>query len=539
MDLISTGIAGLDRMLGGGLIAGSAVLVEGVPGAGKTTLGLQFLYHGAENGEPGLILTFEEFPEQLQRDALSYGWDLRALQRDNRLRVMLTSADVLRQIVQQQPEPLEQTFQQYGVKRVLVDSLSHFEHLTDSPREMREVVYRFRNFLRRMGVTALLTQEIERADPSEIPFAEYLVDAVIRLTNEEAHGRQRYRFIEVLKSRGQAHLGGKSAFRFASDGLRVYPRLNPASLARTEAVLPVGDRRVSMGVAGLDQMLGGGLLSGTATILAGSAGVGKTLLSLQFLSAGAAQGEPGILLSIEERPEKSFAFARSIGLDLQALVDSGHLRIFHRVPVELPTDQVVDEFCDAVVTSGARNVVIDSMSSLFRYLLADPVLAQDYARSLIYFLSQQGATTVLNWEIPVITGNLSITDEGLSAVADAVVLMRLVETEGEIRRVLGILKMRGSAHDPALREYRITSSGMEVMAPLAGLSGVLSGSPTGMRKETTEEIMQPLAFIEGAAQLLQDGSESEDRARLLVEVEQQAAHLRELLSRRLMSSDER
>jgi circadian clock protein KaiC len=534
MELISTGIAGLDRMLGGGLIRGSAVLVEGVPGAGKTTLGLQFLCHGAVNGEPGMILSFEEFPEQLQRDAAAYGWDLKALQRDNRLRIMLTSADVLQQIVQQRPEPLEQAFQQYGVKRVLVDSLTHFQRLTDSRREMWEAVYRFRNFLRRMGVTAMLTQEIERADPSEVPSAEYLVDTVIRLTNEEAHGRQRYRFIEVLKSRGQAHLGGKSAFRFDADGLRVYPRLNPASLAPTASQPSVGDRRLSTGVEGLDRMLGGGLLSGTATILAGSAGVGKTLLSLQFLAAGAMRGEAGILLSIEERPEKSFAFARSIGLDLQALADSGHLRIFHRVPVELPTDQVVDEFCNAVVSSGARLVVIDSMSSLFRYLLADPILAQDYARSLLYFLGEQGATTVLNWEIPEVTGHLSLTDEGLSAAADAVVLMRLVETEGALRRVLGVLKMRGSAHDTALREYRITDRGLEVATPLAGLAGVLSGAPTVARKQMTEEILQPLAFIEGAAQLLrQPGGDPEAHTRLLTEVEQQATRLRQILAREM------
>jgi circadian clock protein KaiC len=224
------------------------------------------------------------------------------------------------------------------------------------------------------------------------------------------------------------------------------------------------------------------------------------------------------------------AFARSIGLDLQALVDSGHLQIFHRVPVELPTDQVVDEFCDAVVASGARHVVIDSMSSLFRYLLADPVLAQDYARSLLFFLGQQGATTLLNWEIPEITGDLSLTDEGISAVADTVVLMRLVETEGSIRRVMGVLKMRGSAHDTSLREYRITDRGLEVAAPLAGLAGVLSGSPTGTRKEITEEILQPLAFIEGAARLLREpGADPDAQARLLAEVEQQATHLRELL----------
>jgi circadian clock protein KaiC len=530
MELISTGIAGLDRMLGGGLIPGSAGLVEGVPGAGKTTLGLQFLCHGATHGEPGLILSFEEFPEQLQRDAAAYGWDLAALQQANQLRIMLTSADVMQQIVQQRPEPLERAFQQHGVKRVLVDSLTHFQRLTSSPRELWEVVYRFRNFLRRMGVTAVLTQEIERADPAEVPPAEYLADTVIRLTNEEAHGRQRYRFIEVLKSRGQAHLGGKSAFRFAEDGLRVYPRLNPASLPPLSATPALADQRVSIGVEGLDRMLGGGLLSGTTTMLAGSAGVGKTLLSLQFLAAGAARGERGLLLSIEERPEKSTAFARSIGLDLQALVDAGNLQIFHRVPVELPTDQVVDEFCDAVVASDARRVVIDSMSSLFRYLLSDPILAQDYARSLIHFLSQRGITTLLNWEIPEVTGNLALTDEGLSAVADGVVLMRLVETAGEIRRVLGILKLRGSAHDTALREYHVTDNGIQVAMQLSGLSGILSGSPTEARKAITEEILQPLAFIEGAAQLLREPEgDPESRARLLDEVEQQAGRLRGLL----------
>jgi circadian clock protein KaiC len=193
----------------------------------------------------------------------------------------------------------------------------------------------------------------------------------------------------------------------------------------------------------------------------------------------------------------------------------------------------VDEFCDAVLASGAQRVVIDSLSSLFRYLLADPILAQDYARSLLHFLSQQGVTTLLNWEIPEVTGNLSLTDEGLSAVADAVVLMRLVETAGEIRRILAILKLRGSAHDTALREYHITDNGIQVATPLAGLSGILSGSPTVAHKEMTEEILQPLAFIEGAAQLLREpDSDPEARARLLAEVEQQATRLRELLGQR-------
>src|ERR1043166_8209189 len=135
MEVISTGILGLDRMLGGGFLPGSAVLVEGVPGSGKTTLGLQVLVHGAARGEPGLILSFEQFPEQLQRDAAAYGWDLRALQQQNRLRVMMTSADVLQQIVQERPEPLEQAFQQTGARRVLVDSLSHLERLAESPRQ--------------------------------------------------------------------------------------------------------------------------------------------------------------------------------------------------------------------------------------------------------------------------------------------------------------------------------------------------------------------------------------------------------------------
>jgi circadian clock protein KaiC len=273
-------------------------------------------------------------------------------------------------------------------------------------------------------------------------------------------------------------------------------------------------------------MLGGGLLAGCAAVVAGSPGTGKTLLGLQFLAEGLRRGEPGVLLSIEEDPDRIVQFGHGIGLDLGGSLSSGALRIVYQLPVELATDEILWNLRQAVRETKARRVVIDSLSSLFRHVMPDPILAQDYARGLLDLLREAEATCTLNWELPEITGDLTISDQGISALADTVLVMRFVETASEVHRVLGVLKMRGSNHEKELRAYRITDQGLQIQAKLHGLSGVLSGSATGTLKEAVEEILQPLTFIHGsAAILLQEELEEEARRQLLTEIQAQADHL--------------
>ncbi|MGD9498220.1 MAG: RAD55 family ATPase, partial [Armatimonadota bacterium] len=285
VDLVGTGIPGLDEILGGGLRAGSCTLLEGIPGTGKTTVGLGFLYYGAVSAaEPGIAITFEQFPEQMIADAAQFGWDLQALEERGLVRVMCTSPDVFLDQLSEVGGLVDRMVTEMGARRLLIDSASHLHQITHDPREQRAIFYSMINGLKRAGLTSIVTKELESTEVTEIPFEEYLCDTVVRLDNRMVGDLRRRRYVEVVKSRGLSHRSGRHGFELGDDGPRVYPRYEPAPRPVDEAC-PVG--RLSTGVAGLDRMLSGGLPSGSATLVAGSAGVGKTTLGLQFICEGA------------------------------------------------------------------------------------------------------------------------------------------------------------------------------------------------------------------------------------------------------------
>jgi len=532
-DRVPTGIAGLDIILNGGLAPGSAYLVEGVPGAGKTTLGLQFIYDGATRyNESGLIITFEEFPEQLERDAKTFGWDLKTLQTEGKLAIITTSPDALIRMMEEPGGPIDQLARAGSLKRVMVDSITHFQTLTNDAAQLREAVFGFINGLRRLGATTLLTKEIERNDPRTIPFEEYLVDGIIQLSNAEQGLLRRIRCVEVTKSRGQPHLAGRSGFRFGPAGIEVFPRLS-SSWAANSRWLPEVDgaaheehgdpdpgsseihaavadesacpMRISIGVEGIDHMLQGGLIRGSSALVVGTSGTGKTLLCLEFLHAGLAAGEPGVLLTIEENCGKLLNFACAVGLDLGPHVESGLLHVECCSAADITPGEALWRVYRLVRSRNARRVVIDSLSGLFGGECADIGLLQTSTQHLMHLFETMNITTLVTWEIQSITGDLYISDHGLSAIVDTLILLRYVEAGSEMRRVLGIIKARGTDHDHQLREFRITSGGFRVECKLAGFSDVLRGSARGTPKEAVEELLQPLLFIQDVAGMLRSG----------------------------------
>ena len=528
---VASGISGLDIILNGGFRPGSIYLVEGVPGAGKTTLGAQFIYAGAMAGEPGLIVTFEEFPDRLESDCLNFGWDLRALQKQGLLAILNTSPDALLRMLEEPGGPVDQLAADGHLKRVLIDSVTHFQSVTLDPSVLRKTVFAFLNGLRRLGVTALLTKEIERDDPTEIPFEEYLVDGIIRITNTALGASRRTRGIEVVKSRGQPHLGGRSGFRFGPAGIEVFPRLssNWAANARwlpevegalreehgepfaetqnnddvsSSLVAVPPNTRISTGVVGVDQMLRGGLIRGSSGLVAGTSGTGKTLLCLQFLSAGLLSGEPGVILTVEENAGKLIQFGASVGIDLAPHVSSGLLRVECCSPADITPGEALWRLYRLVRSFGSTRVVIDSLNALFGGEFADSGLMQTAMQHLMELFETMGITTLLTWELADITGNLRISDHGLSAILDALILLRYVEVGSEMHRVIGIIKCRGTDHDHQLRQFRITPEGFRVETKMVGLSGVLLGSASGRLKEAVEELVQPLVYIQDVAAML-------------------------------------
>jgi circadian clock protein KaiC len=224
MERVKTGIPGLDEMLEGGFLPRTANLVEGAPGTGKTTLGIQFIYHGiVACGEPGLILTFEQFPQQYYRDAANFGWDFRQLERDGKLRVVMSSPEVSRTDLEQVGGQIEGWVQEIGAKRILVDSLSHFERICEEPMELRGIVYGFVNALKRVGLTAVLTREslmiLGEDDVADDEFA-FLVDSYILFRYVEIESAVR-RALLVLKMRGSGHDKGIRQFEITSRGVEL------------------------------------------------------------------------------------------------------------------------------------------------------------------------------------------------------------------------------------------------------------------------------------------------------------------------------
>lgn len=253
MQRVKTGIEGLDQLLYGGFLEGDAVLVVGSPGSGKTSLGLQYLYNGITMfDEPALYVTFEEFPQQIYRDGLNFGWDLRRLEEENKLKVLFTSPDLLQQDIQREEGLVPEMIREIGARRAVVDSINHFHRLTQDQGQFREVIYGVINALKRMGLTTMLIQEAESvgAPASE----EYIADSVIYLTNERIDA-QRMRFVEVLKSRGSRHNPARTLFFIEDSGLRVVSPYREPFFRYKEAA--------STGINQLDDLIGGGIPYGT------------------------------------------------------------------------------------------------------------------------------------------------------------------------------------------------------------------------------------------------------------------------------------
>lgn len=469
---ISTGIRGLDELLSGGFQPGSCNLVEGVPGAGKTTIGIQFICEGAQQGEPGIIVTFEEFPRQIESDALNFGWDLAALQADDLLRIICTSPQIFLDQLQEVGGMVETTVAEIDAKRLLLDSVSHLGQIDARPSELRAIVYSMMNGLRRAGLTSVITTELESVDAHDVPFEEYLADSVIRLRYDMERDGRRRRYVEVLKSRGAPHVPGKHMLELGEHGAVIYPRHTPhgREVLRWEQ----GLCRTPTGVPGLDEMLGGGLICGFSCLVAGSAGVGKTTLGLQFVCEGARRGEPGMFVSFEESPAKLKELARGYGLPLEQYEDDGLVRLRYLSPLDVRPECFLHELGAEVDAGGATRVVIDSLTDL-EMARGDDTPLREAVYCLVDVLEQRGVTSLLITEVPEVFGQTHITGEHISIIVDGIILLKYVEMGSEIQRAVSVLKMRGSDHDKGIRRFSISDRGMAVHSRFEGAEGLMAG----------------------------------------------------------------
>ncbi|NSW58437.1 MAG: extracellular solute-binding protein [Armatimonadetes bacterium] len=470
---ISTGVPGLDELLSGGFREGSCSLLEGVPGTGKTTVGLQFIYHSAMSGNPGIIVTFEEFPRQLKQDTLNFGWDLAQLEAEGKLRIICTSPEVFLDQLQDVGGIVEATVAEIGATRLLMDSVSHFSQMGREPGHLRAAVYGMMNGLRRAGLTSVITKELESFDTDCVPFEEFLADCVVRLRYDTFSHNQRRRYVEVLKSRGAPHVPGKHMLELTDRGAAVYPRHQPSK--REGLAWARGLCRTPTGIRGLDEMLGGGLICGFSTLVAGSAGVGKTTVGLQFVSQGAGLGEKSLYVSFEESPVKLTEIAQSYGLPLREYQDQGLIQVVYCSPLDTRPEKFIHDLKEQVDTLGAKRVVIDSLTDLQM-----GATQEDGLRELVYAvgdaLEDRGVTSLLIAEVPEVFGQTQVTGEHISIIVDCIILLKYVEMESEIQRALSVLKLRGSDHDKGIRRFTISNKGLTVHGRFEGTEGLMAGA---------------------------------------------------------------
>jgi circadian clock protein KaiC len=463
LTLLSTGVAGLDTVLGGGLPEFSFNLITGTPGAGKTTLAHQIMFANASPTRPALYFTvLGESPIKMLRyqqqmaffdpekvDSCIHFINLNTVVIEHGLSAVLEQ--ILQQVAERQP----------GL--VVVDSFQAMIRtigITDpAPDAIQSFVQRLAVHLAVAHATTFLVGEQLDDEPSSSAVLT-IADGIFALYQSTDHNSV-VRKLHVVKSRGIASVPGLHTFRITQAGLRVFPRMSLVALAASAQIRP--QERIASGIPGLDDLLGGGIPAGDAVVVSGPSGSGKSVLATQFIAAGTQQNEPGVIAIFEEHPEAYMRRAQSLGFDLGQMERDGRLAILYLRPLDLSPDEILHEICAAAEQIGARRVVIDSLSGFELALAA--TFRTDFRESmyrLVNRLTALGITVVMTMEITETFRDLRLSPYIISFLADNIILLRYVEVAGQLSTTLTVVKMRNSAHSKDQRLYEITGQGMVV-----------------------------------------------------------------------------
>ena len=471
-----TGISGLDEILYGGLQRNHVFLLEGDPGTGKTTLALQFLLHGASQGEKGLLLALSESRQELISIARSHGWSLDSI---DIVELIPAEADLNpdESYTFFHPEEIEladtvktlnEEIEKAHPSRVVVDSLAELRLLAQDTRHYRRQVLALKKHLTGRDTSVLLLDDrTSAAKEKQLHSVVHGVISLERLPRE--YGRIRRR-LEISKMRGAAFMEGYHDYTIETGGLRIFPRLIAA-----EHHADFDRHSTLSGVAHLDNLLGGGLDRGSSTLITGPAGSGKSTMALKYALAAAARGEQVGLYTFEEGKASLLARTESLQMPLKQAVESGRIVIEQIDPAELSPGEFAARVRQSVEKDRARMIVIDSLNG---YLAAMP--QEDFLtlqmHELLTYLNQQGIVTIMVLAQHGVFDSQSTVD--LSYIADAIILLRFFEAHGGVRKALSVVKKRSSGHEHSIRELEITpGDGIRVGRPLTAFQGVLSGVP--------------------------------------------------------------
>jgi len=473
---LPTGVPGLDEVLGGGLPEYSFNLLAGAPGTGKTTLAQQMLFATATPERPGLFFTvLGEPPIKMLRYQQQFGFfDPARVGSD--VRFLNLGEEVLRQSLDALLERITTEVERANPGIVIVDSFRTVVRAVDGPPvselSLQHFVQRLALRLTSWEATTFLIGEFADGESRDPVFT--VADGVLWLMNEVERNAS-VRKLRVTKVRGQAPQPGLHSMRITADGVEVFPRLLAPTTTQKR---PASPSRLSTGIAALDAMMGGGIPAGDSVLVTGPTGSGKTILGTQFVAEGARQGDHAVIAVFEEHPQAYVARARNLGVDLDAMVADGTLDILYLRPLDLSVDETLQEVRARIARVGATRVVIDSLSG-FEAALA-PTFRQDFRESfyrMMVSLTTLGITILSIVEISESSDYLRFSPYNISFLTDDIVSLRYVELEGELRKVLAVVKMRGSDHSRTLRAYEITRSGLAMRESLGEYRGIITGVP--------------------------------------------------------------
>lgn len=474
-ERVSTGIPGLDSILGGGLPANALYLLKGAPGTGKTTLGLQYLVEGARRGETCLYLGLSETRGQLAAIARSYGWTLDGIEiHEMRRRGGVEEARTAYTVFNPSEIELDEISREIHEQvnrvqpaRLVIDSLSEIRLLSDDPfRYRRELLVLSDRITGRKCTGWLIDVETEG---NEGGVAETLVSGLIHLQQfAPAYGGERRR-LRVRKLRASRSVGGYHDFAIGQGGVEVYPRLVAASHRAAHS-----SAEVLSGVGELDALLGGGLDRGTSTLLLGPAGTGKSTIAAQFVATAAARGEASLMFCFDESPTNLLIRTSGLGIPLAEQVEAGRVELVAVDPAEFTPGELAHRVRTAV-EGGARMIVLDSLNGYLAAMLDEQFLPA-HLHELLAYLSEKGVATLLTLAQHGVF-SMGEAPVNVSYVADTVVIFRYFEVAGEVKQALSVLKKRTGRHERSIRELRLGPDGVRVGEPLSTLQGVLTGTP--------------------------------------------------------------
>ncbi len=472
-----TGIAGLDEILRGGLPENRLYLLLGSPGVGKTTLALQYLLEGARLGEQGLYIALSETQDEIMSVARSHRWPIEQL-------AIFELSALEQQLAQEErntvfhPSEIElnkttqlllQRIQEVKPKRLVIDSLSELRLLSDTALRYRRQMLSLKQFFAGQQMTVLLLDD-HSADGGDL-HVQSIAHGVITVEKIVSdYGAERRR-IRINKLRGVNFIGGYHDSVIVPGGMRVFPRIVGSEHQSKNA-----RGHVPSGVAGLDNLFGGGLDRGTSCLLLGPAGSGKSTISLQFAVTAAKRGEFVLMCIFEENLDTLKARAVSVGLPLDEHIAAGKLRIMEVDPAEMTPGEFAHTVIEHVRIQRARMVIIDSLNG---YMQAMPVAHHltIQLHELLSYLNRNGVLSLMAVAQHGLVGQMQ-SPVDLTYLADTVLLLRYFEQHGRIKKAISVIKKRIGKHEDTLREFRIDSEGVRVGEPLVQFQGVLTGVPT-------------------------------------------------------------